>query len=71
MPDISTSAASSSAPAQARQSLVTSELSVPVEFADDGQQAVVARVVFNAPIKREYLSRLKSFLDAWEKTLPQ
>lgn len=49
----------------------SAELSVPVEFAADGQQAVVARVLFNAPIKREYLTRLKTFLDAWEKALPQ
>ncbi len=49
----------------------SAELSVPVEFAGEGQQAVVARILFNAPIKREYLSRLKVFLDAWEKTLPQ
>ena len=47
------------------------ELSIPIEFAADGQQAVVARVMFNAPIKREYLTRLKAFLDAWEKALPQ
>jgi hypothetical protein len=46
------------------------ELSVPVEFPEDGQ-AVFARVLFNAPIKREYLNRLKDFLEAWGKTLPQ
>ncbi|MBZ5491470.1 MAG: hypothetical protein LAO76_11115 [Acidobacteriia bacterium] len=66
------SAASISTASPAKFTPATSaELSVPVEFAGDGQQAVVARVLFNAPIKREYLSRLKAFLEAWEKTLPQ
>ena len=67
-----TVASTSSGPATSKFTPASSaELSVPVEFAGDGQQAVVARVLFNAPIKREYLTRLKAFLDAWEKTLPQ
>jgi hypothetical protein len=66
------SAATSVAPPVAyRPPAGVAELSIPVEFSEDGQQAVVARVLFNAPIKREYLTRLKSFLEAWEKALPQ
>ena len=70
MPEAAMPTSTSSVGLQSRPSSASSELSVPVEFAEDGQ-AVVARVLFNAPIKREYLSRLKAFLDAWQKTLPQ
>jgi hypothetical protein len=72
MPETATvsSVPSAGLPPRSSSGSVSSELSVPVEFAENGQ-AVIARVLFNAPIKREYLSRLKSFLDAWEKTLPQ
>ncbi len=70
MPEVATPTSALSVGLQPRPISSNAELSVPVEFAEDGQ-AVVARVLFNAPIKREYLIRLKAFLDAWEKTLPQ
>ena len=72
MPETTSSAVQPMSAAIARPSAASvSELAIPVDFASDTQQAVIARVLFNAPIKREYVVRLKAFLDAWEKTLPQ
>ena len=52
------------------QTLATTnmELSIPVEFASEGQEPVIARLRFNAPIKKEYLTKIRAFLEAWEKT---
>lgn len=71
MPEPATQSLQQSGTIATKSASGVAELSVPVEFAADGQQAVIARVLFNAPIKRDYLTRLKTFLDAWEKMLPE
>jgi hypothetical protein len=54
---------------QTAQGLVSNmELSIPVEFSSDSQEPVIARIRFNAPIKKEYLTKVRAFLEAWEKT---
>jgi hypothetical protein len=46
------------------------ELSIPVEFNAEGKSQVIARLCFDAPLKKEYLTRIRAFLEAWEKTEP-